>query len=70
MIALSTAIEIGCDDAGTGPAVVFLHGFPHHRSLWAPQLGAFVDQCRCIAPGPPRIRRLNGGAALHDGSIR
>jgi pimeloyl-ACP methyl ester carboxylesterase len=30
--------------------VVLLHGFPHDRTLWSPQMGAFVDTCRCIAP--------------------
>lgn len=50
MIALCGDIEIGYEDAGSGLPVVFLHGFPHDRSLWAPQIGALVDRCRCIAP--------------------
>ena len=50
MIALCGDIEIGYEDVGKGLPVVFLHGFPHDRSLWAPQLGALMDRCRCIAP--------------------
>lgn len=50
MIALGSEIEIAYDDVGVGPPLVLIHGFPHHRGLWAPQLGALVDRCRCIAP--------------------
>lgn len=49
MITLCGGAEIGYDDVGSGLPVVFIHGFPHDRSLWAPQMGAFVDRCRCIA---------------------
>jgi 3-oxoadipate enol-lactonase len=48
VIAVTGDIEIGYDDVGAGLPVVFIHGFPHNRSLWAPQLGALVDHCRCI----------------------
>jgi 3-oxoadipate enol-lactonase len=41
---------IAFSDVGTGPAVLFLHGFPHNRSIWAPQLQALAGQARCIAP--------------------
>lgn len=50
MIVLAGDLEIGYDDVGTGAPVVFLHGFPHHRGLWAPQVNALVDRARCIAP--------------------
>jgi pimeloyl-ACP methyl ester carboxylesterase len=50
VIALCDGVEIGYDDVGTGMPVAFLHGFPHNRALWAPQMGAFVDRARCIAP--------------------
>lgn len=50
MIAYCGGIEIGYDDVGSGDALVFLHGFPQHRALWAPQLGALLDRARCIAP--------------------
>lgn len=50
MIVLAGDIEIGYDDVGNGVPVVFLHGFPHHRGLWAPQVNALIDRARCIAP--------------------
>ena len=50
MIALSHGIDIAYDDVGTGLPVVFLHGFPHDRTLWAPQLGGLLTRARCVAP--------------------
>ena len=50
MIALYDGVEIGYDDVGVGMPVAFVHGFPHNRTLWAPQVGALVDRARCIAP--------------------
>lgn len=50
MIALCDGVEIAYDDVGSGVPVAFVHGFPHNRTLWAPQLGALVDRARCIAP--------------------
>ena len=49
VIALSEGLELGYDDVGAGPPIVFIHGFPHNRSLWAPQVNALVDRARCIA---------------------
>jgi pimeloyl-ACP methyl ester carboxylesterase len=50
VIALSSGLEIAYDDVGSGIPLVLIHGFPHNRSLWAPQVGALVDRARCIAP--------------------
>ena len=50
MIALCEGVEIGYDDVGTGMPVAFIHGFPHNRTLWAPQVSALVDRARCIVP--------------------
>lgn len=50
MIALCDGVEIGYDDVGTGVPVAFVHGFPHNRTLWSPQVSALVDRARCIAP--------------------
>jgi 3-oxoadipate enol-lactonase len=41
--------RIAYDDAGDGKPVLFVHGFPHHRKLWAPQLRALAGQSRAIA---------------------
>lgn len=49
MLALAGEITIGYDDDGKGLPVTFLHGFPHNRSLWAPQLGGLAAPCRAIA---------------------
>jgi 3-oxoadipate enol-lactonase len=47
-------VEIGTrgvayDDAGEGRPVLFVHGFPHHRKLWAPQVRALSGHSRAIA---------------------
>lgn len=47
-------VEIGTrgvayDDAGEGQPVLFVHGFPHHRKLWAPQVRALAGHARPIA---------------------
>lgn len=43
-------LEIAYDDVGAGLPVVLLHGFPHDRSLWAPQRNALVDRARVVTP--------------------
>lgn len=50
MFALIDGLEIAYDDVGSGPPIVFIHGFPHDRTLWTPQVGALVDHARCIVP--------------------
>jgi 3-oxoadipate enol-lactonase len=51
MIALLDHLEIGYDDSGHGStALLFVHGFPHDRTLWAPQLQGLAVQARCLAP--------------------
>jgi 3-oxoadipate enol-lactonase len=49
VIALVEDTEIAYDDVGTGLPVVFLHAFPLNRTMWDPQVGALVAECRCIA---------------------
>ena len=41
--------DIGYDDNGHGEAVVFVHGFPHDRTLWSQQRVALASRARCIA---------------------
>jgi 3-oxoadipate enol-lactonase len=50
VIARLNGIQLSYDEVGTGRPIVFLHGFPLDRSMWAPQVGALVRQGRCIAP--------------------
>lgn len=42
--------EITYDDRGNGLPVIFVHGFPHDRALWAQQLDGLAGHGRCIAP--------------------
>lgn len=53
MIVHSRAGVVGYDDRGIGPTLLLLHGFPHDRSLWAPQLADPALGVRCIAPDLP-----------------
>ncbi len=51
MIANLADVKLGYDESGreNGLPVIFLHGFPHHRGLWAPQLASLSSVARCIA---------------------
>lgn len=53
MIVRTPLGAIGCDDTGAGEPVLLLHGYPHDRSLWAPQLAAPAPGFRYIAPDLP-----------------
>ena len=46
MLSTANGTTIGYDDIGSGLPVVFLHGYPHDRSLWASQLGALAVPAR------------------------
>lgn len=43
-------IEMAYDDAGSGPVVVLLHGYPFNRSMWREQAEALSANCRVITP--------------------
>lgn len=49
MIARLEDADIAYDDFGRGAAVVFLHGFPLDRTMWAAQTSALASQHRCLA---------------------
>ena len=49
MIAVIDSLEIGYDDVGTGIPMLLVHAFPLNRTMWAPQVSALVERCRCIA---------------------
>lgn len=44
---------VGLDTAGDGVPLVLLHGFPHDRTLWAPQLAQAIPGARLLAPDLP-----------------
>jgi 3-oxoadipate enol-lactonase len=46
VIALVDNASIAFDDVGSGFPVVFLHAFPHNRTMWGPQFSALVAVCR------------------------
>ena len=49
MIASVNGIAVGYDDVGSGLPVVYLHGYPHDRTLWSPQLSALTVPTRALA---------------------
>ena len=49
MIAVVDTLDIGYDDIGAGTPVLFAHAFPLNRTMWAPQVSALVERCRCVA---------------------
>jgi 3-oxoadipate enol-lactonase len=50
MIAQLPGFQVGYDDSGDGMPVVFLHGFPHDRTLWTSQRLSLAPRVRCIVP--------------------
>jgi 3-oxoadipate enol-lactonase len=49
-VARVRGIELAYTDAGRGPAVLFLHGFPFDRSMWSGQVERLSEKFRVIAP--------------------
>lgn len=49
-VARVRGIELAYTDAGAGPAVVFLHGFPFDRTMWRGQVERLSEDFRVIAP--------------------
>lgn len=49
MIAVVDSLEVGYDDVGAGIPVLFAHAFPLNRTMWAPNVSALVERCRCVA---------------------
>ncbi|HYC52484.1 MAG TPA: alpha/beta fold hydrolase [Gemmatimonadaceae bacterium] len=48
MIAVVNNLDIGYDDIGAGMPVLFAHAFPLNRTMWAPNVSALVERCRCV----------------------
>ncbi|MGY6652292.1 alpha/beta fold hydrolase [Amycolatopsis sp. TRM77291] len=57
-------IEAGVAVAGSGPAVLLLHGFPHTWRLWSEVIGPLAGNHRVIAPD---LRGLGGSTRAADG---
>lgn len=55
--------QVDYDDAGTGPILVLVHGFPFDRRMWRPQ-AALADAARLIVPD----LRGFGGTTGFDGT--
>ena len=47
---LASGLEVAYDEAGSGIPLLFIHGWPHNRTLWAGQMSGLPTQARCIAP--------------------
>jgi pimeloyl-ACP methyl ester carboxylesterase len=63
---LPGGLEVACDDVGSGTPLLFIHGWPHDRSLWAAQLSGLRTQARCIAPD---LRGFGGSSVTPPYSI-
>jgi 3-oxoadipate enol-lactonase len=50
MIADLPGVRLAYDDAGEGPPLVLLHGFPLDRTLWSPQRTALAAMARVVVP--------------------
>ncbi|HMC09035.1 MAG TPA: alpha/beta hydrolase [Actinomycetota bacterium] len=59
---------LGYDEAGEGPALVLVHGFPFDRRLWAGQLRGLSNIRRVVAPDL-RGRGLSAAIAAEGATI-
>lgn len=50
MIATLNGVRLSFIDEGQGQTILFVHGFPLSRAIWQPQIEAFVQNYRVIAP--------------------
>jgi len=46
----AAGIRFGVVDEGSGPCVLFVHGFPLDHGMWRPQIDALCDSHRVIVP--------------------
>jgi 3-oxoadipate enol-lactonase len=67
MIALLPGgLELAYDESGRGVPLLFIHGWPHNRTLWAGQMSGLPTLARCIAPD---LRGFGGSTATGPYSI-
>ncbi|HEX9775909.1 MAG TPA: alpha/beta fold hydrolase [Actinomycetota bacterium] len=43
------AMELAFEERGSGPVLVFIHGFPFDRTMWIPQLAGLAKIRTCVA---------------------
>ncbi|MET8998035.1 alpha/beta hydrolase [Amycolatopsis sp. NPDC004169] len=60
----TNGIEVNVAVAGSGPAVLLLHGFPHTWRLWTEIIGPLAEHHRVIAPD---LRGLGASTRAADG---
>jgi 3-oxoadipate enol-lactonase len=66
-------IQLAYDDAGSGPAVVLIHGYPFNRTMWNEQVEALRGNYRVIAPdlrgfgesAPEKVDSSEGPATMN-----
>ena len=56
-------VRMSCEDVGSGPPIVLLHGFPLDHTMWAAQIAELQSHFRVIAPD----LRGFGASQLADG---
>src|SRR5215217_1358737 len=47
---LPRGLELAYDESGSGIPLLFIHGWPHDRTLWSAQLSGLPTRARCLAP--------------------
>lgn len=63
-ITLATTQDIAFDVTGAGPPVLFLHGFPQSRAMWARIVPALSDRFTCITADLRGYGESGGGAQV------
>ena len=58
--------RLTCFDAGKGPVLLLVHGFPLDHRMWSSQLAALAGECRVIAPDLRGFGRTAPALAIHD----
>src|SRR3954453_5160405 len=59
-VALSTGVHVHGAEAGDGPPLVLLHGWPQHWWAWRKGIPARAEEPRVLCPG---VRGLGGSGA-------
>lgn len=60
----TNSVDLTVTTAGSGPALVLLHGWPHTRHIWHRVLPELARECRVLAPD---LRGLGDSSRPEDG---